>query len=63
MIDIDKLRQDLIDYFGTAMNIVSPLAIISLEKVETANEEEIIKIALENNFNLNEYLRNKRNIH
>ena len=55
-IDIEKLREDLIDYFGTAMFNASPLAIIELSKIEKASNQEIIKIAIDNNFNLNEYI-------
>ena len=59
-INIEKLRNDLIDYFGTAMHNASPLAIIELSKIENANEQEIIKIAIKNNFDLNEYKHNSR---
>ena len=55
-IDIEKLREDLIDYFGTAMFNASPLAMIELSKIEKASNQEIIKIAIDNNFDLNEYV-------
>ena len=54
-IDIDKLRADLVDYFGTAMFNVSPLALIDLSKVENASEEELVQIALKNGFDLTKY--------
>lgn len=54
-IDIEKLRKDLIDYYGTAMFNASPLAIIELTKVENASPQELINIALKNNFDLTEY--------
>lgn len=54
-LNIDKLREDLLDYYGTAMFNVSPLAIIELTKIEKASNEELIEIALNNNFDLNEY--------
>lgn len=54
-INIEKLKQDLIDYFGTAMFSVSPLSIFELSKIEKATDEEIIEIALKNNFDLNNY--------
>lgn len=53
-IDYEKLREDLIDYFGTAMKFM-PMAIIELSKVENASNEELINIALKNGFDLNEY--------
>lgn len=55
-IDIETLRKDLIDYFGTAIYTSSPLAIIELSKIENATNEELILIAQNNNFNLNKYL-------
>ena len=57
-LDYSKLRSDLIDYFGTAMFNASPLAMIELSKVENATPEELIKIALNNNFDLSEYQLN-----
>jgi len=59
-IDIEKLRKDLLDYYGTAMYNVSPLAIIELSKIERASEDELIQIAINNNINLNEYINNRR---
>ena len=55
-IDIKKLNEDLIDYFGTAMYNASPLAMIELVKIEKASNQEIIQIAIDNNFDLNEYV-------
>lgn len=58
-IDIDALRQDLITYFGTAMQIY-PLAMIDLTKVEHASDNEIVTIALNNGFNIYDYeIKNK----
>ena len=53
-INIDELRSDLIDYFGTAM-ITNPMAIVDLTKVENASPEELVKIAQDNNFDLEDY--------
>ena len=58
-IDIETLRKDLMNYFGTAMFSSSPLAIIELSKVENASSEELIQIAQNNNFDLNKYIDNK----
>ena len=55
-IDVEKLREDLIDYYGTAMFNASPLAIIKLTKIEKATDKEIIQIAIDNKFDLNEYI-------
>lgn len=54
-IDIDLLRQDLIDYFTSAMFMVSPVALVDLTEVENASDDEIIKIALDNGFDLKNY--------
>ena len=59
-IDIELLRKDLIDYYGTAMFQSSPLAIIELSKVNNASDEDLIEIAKYNNFNLNNYIINSK---
>lgn len=59
-IDIESLRKDLIDYYGTAMFNSSPLAIIELSKVEKSSDEEVIEIAKNNNFDLNKYIINSK---
>jgi hypothetical protein len=55
VIDGDKLRRDLVDYFGTAMFNSSPMAMFELEKVQRAGGDELIQIALDNGFDLSEY--------
>jgi len=55
-IDMVSLRKDLCDYFGIAMTNVSYFAISELTRVENATYEELIKIAIENNFNLDDYM-------
>jgi len=57
-INIEKLRKDLIDYFGTAMYTSSPLAIMNLTEVENANSDKLISLAIKNNFDLNNYIEN-----
>lgn len=54
IIDIEKLRRDLIDYYGTVAQIY-PVAIMELSQVENCSEEELINIALKLSFNLNDY--------
>lgn len=56
-IDIEKLRSDLMDYFGTALGFF-PVATMDLIKVQNASDEELINIALKNNFDLNKYIIN-----
>ena len=59
-INIEQLRNDLVNYFGTAMFNSSPLAIMELSKVDKASDDEIIRIALKNNFDLNKYKINPK---
>ena len=59
-INIEELRKDLINYFGTAMQMY-PVAMIELSQVETASEEELINIALKNGFDLDNYITNNEN--
>ena len=54
IIDIDRLRRDLIDYFGSATPIYG-VAFMDVINVERASDEEVVRIALENGFNLSDY--------
>lgn len=58
-IDIERLRKDLIDYFGIAMFNGSPQAIIELSRVENATPSELINIAQNNGFDINDYITGK----
>jgi hypothetical protein len=53
-IDFDKLREDLIDYFGTAMGSF-PIAVMNVTEVEKASDRELIRIAAQNGFDLSDY--------
>ena len=56
-IDFDRLREDLIDYFGTAMFNGFPVAVMDVTKVEMASNEQLIQIAYQNGFDLNNYIK------
>ena len=58
-IDFDRLREDLIDYFGTAMGMF-PMAEMDVSKVERASDGESIKIAKQNGFDLRKYEEERR---
>ena len=58
MIDYEKLRKDLMNYFGTAMNF-NHMAIMDLSRVESASDDELVEIAKRNNFDLNKYIKSK----
>lgn len=57
-IDYERLRSDLIDYFGTAM-VLYPMAVIELTEVENASNSRLEQIAIQNGFNLNDYTNQK----
>ena len=52
--DLERLREDLKDYFGTAMQFY-PAVVIELSIVESASNEKLIDIANSNGFDLSEY--------
>jgi len=54
-IDIEKLRSHLINYFGLA-SYYNPNAMIDIVRVQNATDEEIINIAVENNFKLEDFM-------
>lgn len=56
-IDFDKLRRDLMNYYGTATSVF-PMAYMDVINVENASDEELIRIALRNGFNLEDYENN-----
>ncbi len=58
-IDIEKLRRDLINYFGTAMYNGSPQAMIELSRIEHASPSELINIAINNGVDINDYVIGK----
>ncbi len=51
---MDRIRQDLTDYYGTAMFNGNPAAIIDLAKVERASDAELINIARKNGFEVSD---------
>jgi hypothetical protein len=59
-IDVDKIRQELINYYTFAIFKVSPIAMTDLSIVETASDEEILKIAVKNNLDLNSFIKSSR---
>lgn len=56
-VDIERLRSDLIDYYTSAMFFVSPIALVDLTKVEQASDEELVRIAISNHFNILNYVK------
>ena len=58
--DYDRLRSDLMDYYGTAMVGGFPMAVIELGQVERASESELVQIAQKLGYNLNKYSKINR---
>ena len=57
MIDFDRLRSDMMDYYGTAMVGGFPMAVMDLSRVEHASEEQLLGIAQEQRRDLRKYLK------
>ena len=55
--DIGSLRDDLKDYYGTAMTSGFPMAVVDLAKVENASAQELIDLAQQNGEDLSKYFR------
>ena len=53
-IGIERLRKDLIDYYGSASRVY-PNAIMEVERVKRASYDELVDIAIRNNINLDKY--------
>ena len=54
-IDFERLRKDLINYYGTAMSSGIAMATADLIEVERASNEELIIIARRSGINLSNY--------
>ena len=56
-IDFERLRSDLRDYYGTAMFSGFPMAVMDLSKVERASDEDLLRIADKEGYNLTKYIK------
>lgn len=54
-IDYDRLKSDLMNYFGTATSMGFPQAMIELSEVELANPQKLIEIAIRSGIDLDDY--------
>ncbi len=55
--DVNRLRKDMQDDYGTAMMNGFPAAMIDLSKVERASDEELLRMAQERGVDLGRYER------
>lgn len=53
--NLRKLRKDLIDYFGTAMNSGFSMAVIDLSDIEKMSDEELLNYAVKNGVDIEKY--------
>lgn len=58
-IDIERLRNDIINYYQSAMFMVSPLAMMDMQQAQNATDEWIIKKAIDLKIDLNKYIKQK----
>ena len=54
-IDISRLRNDLEDYYGTAMCSGLPMAVIELSQAQSASPQELVDMARQAGFDLGRY--------
>ena len=54
-IDISKLRDDLENYYGSAMFSGLPMAVVELTQVENASPKELVELSHRAGFDLNDY--------
>lgn len=59
--DFERLRKDLLDFYGTAM-MFNPMAVMSVVNVEHADNEMLIHLAQSNGFDLEEYKINGKSL-
>jgi hypothetical protein len=59
-IDIQQLRNDLLDYYGTAAASGISAAIITLAQIEAFSDQELLEYALKENIYLEQYTVHER---
>ena len=56
-IDVEGLRKNLKDYYGTAMFSGFSMAMMDLTRVERASDEEVINMAKEKGIDIRKYCK------
>lgn len=54
-IDIERLRNDLMNYYLGASFMVNPAAMMDVQRVKNATDEDLIKIAIKEKVNIVNY--------
>ena len=55
-IDVDKLREDMEDNYGSAMFDGFPMAVMEFSMVEDMSDQELVEFARENGVDLRKYI-------
>ena len=55
-LDRDRIRRDLMDYYGTAMTGGFPMAMADLGRVQRASGDELLAMARQAGLDLNKYI-------
>ncbi|SET66636.1 hypothetical protein SAMN04487771_10319 [[Clostridium] aminophilum] len=55
-IDVNRLRKDMKDNYGTAMFNGFPMAVMELTKVERLTDQELVELAQKNGVDLRKYI-------
>lgn len=55
-LDFERLRNDLMDYYGTAMCSGFGMAVVDLVKIQNASYEKLIQYARECNIDIEKYI-------
>lgn len=53
--DLERLRKDIIDYYGTAIFSGFPMAMMDLADIERMTEVKLVKTAKELGFDMSKY--------
>lgn len=56
-IDIDRLRENILDYYGTAMFNDFAMAAMNVQFIEMASDQDLIAIAQKEGVDLTKYIR------
>ena len=54
-IDINRLRRDMLDDYGTAMFSGFPMAVMDVSRVERMSDQELLELAQKNGIDLRKY--------
>lgn len=56
-IDVERLRNDMMDYYGTAIFNDFAMAAMNVEFIEMASDQDLIAIAQKEGVDLSKYLK------